>query len=155
MKNDDIFRGVGVEISLAEREQFLKVKETLTRIGQSEVIQGVKNLYQECHILHKRGRYVIAHFHELMRLDGMPVQLTWDDIAMRNTIVGLLDTWGLVKILDPVRAEHPQLPMSKLTIIKFNDKPNWNLIEQYAIGKPKDYYAETTTNQATAGIRGF
>lgn len=135
----DLFRGVGVEIYLPEREQFLKVKETLTRIGRAEEVNGVKNLYQECHILHKRGRYVIAHYRELMRLDGVSTQLSWDDIALRNTVAVLLDAWKLVTLVDQNRVVEPRLPISKLTIIKFSDKADWNLIEQYAIGKPKHY----------------
>ncbi|NBP70287.1 MAG: translation repressor protein, partial [Cytophagia bacterium] len=93
----DIFKGVGVEITLDDEDAFLKVRETLTRIGVSS--RKEKVLYQSCHILHKQGRYVILHFKELFALDGKPSTITENDIQRRNAIANLLEEWGLVKIL--------------------------------------------------------
>ena len=95
----DIFKGVGVEVELPTQDSFLKVKETLTRIGISS--RKEKKLYQSCHILHKKGRYAILHFKELFILDGKHNTLTEEDISRRNTIVNLLEEWELVKIVDP------------------------------------------------------
>ena len=97
-EEDDIFNGLGIEVSLKERDDFLKIKETLTRIGVSS--RKEKKLYQSCHILHKRGRYVILHFKELFELDGLKSDVSEEDIARRNTIVGLLEQWDLLDVLE-------------------------------------------------------
>ena len=131
---DDIFRGVGVEVKLIDADTFLKVKETLTRIGVSS--SDEKTLYQSCHILHKQGRYVIVHFKELFMLDGKPTNLSDNDIQRRNTISKLLDEWGLVSLANPI--DNSMLaPLNQIKIIPFREKDNWSLVAKYNIGKKK------------------
>ncbi|MAG28201.1 translation repressor protein [Candidatus Pacearchaeota archaeon] len=130
---DDIFDGLGVEIELKEDDDFLKVRETLTRIGVSS--RQEKKIYQSCHILHKRGRYAIMHFKELFILDGLESTLSDGDIARRNTIVKLLHEWELVEVPDPEEYEEPQASLAKIKIISHKDKDEWELIPKYHIGK--------------------
>ena len=131
---DDIFRGVGVEVKLIDADTFLKVKETLTRIGVSS--SDEKTLYQSCHILHKQGRYVIVHFKELFMLDGKPTNLSDNDIQRRNTISKLLDEWGLVSLANHI--DNSMLaPLNQIKIIPFREKDNWSLVAKYNIGKKK------------------
>jgi hypothetical protein len=142
MSENDVFGGVGVEISLAKPDDFLKVKETLTRIGVSAKKDNI--LYQSCHILHKRGRYAIVHFKELFILDGKASDIVENDYARRNTIVNLLAEWNLVKILDPAKAQVPApAPISQIKIIPHKDKSNWNLVAKYTIGGKKKVTANT------------
>jgi hypothetical protein len=130
---EDIFEGLGVEIKLKSEEDFLKVKETLTRLGVSSKKEN--KLYQSCHILHKRGRYAIMHFKEMFILDNLESDISVDDIARRNTIVKLLVEWGLATAVDPVRYAEPQLSLARLKIIAHKEKHNWELIPKYHIGK--------------------
>lgn len=132
---DDIFRGVGVEIRLKDEDTFLKVKETLTRIGVSS--SDEKTLYQSCHILHKQGRYVIVHFKELFILDGKPTNISDNDIHRRNTISKLLNEWGLVDLVNPIDPSS-LAPPHQIKIISFKDKENWVLVAKYNIGKKRD-----------------
>jgi hypothetical protein len=134
-EEDDIFNGLGIEIELSDRDDFLKVKETLTRIGVSS--RKDNKLYQSCHILHKRGRYVILHFKELFELDGLESNITDEDLGRRNTIVSLLEEWGLLKIIDVEDVEEPKVSLAKMKIIAFKDKNNWELIPKYHIGRKK------------------
>jgi len=130
----DIFKGVGIEITLSDEEDFLKVKETLTRIG----VASKKNntLYQSCHIFHKQGLYSIMHFKELFLFDGKPSNITENDIHRRNVITKLLNDWGLVKIIPPRVFDVNELaPIHQIKIIPFRDKGNWNLVSKYNIGK--------------------
>lgn len=129
----DIFKGVGVEITLEDEDAFLKVRETLTRIGVSS--RKEKVLYQSCHILHKQGRYVILHFKELFALDGKPSTISENDIQRRNAIAKLLEEWGLVKIVDTKLVENNLAPLHQIKIISFKEKDEWNLITKYTIGK--------------------
>ncbi len=121
-----------VQITLKESDDFLKVKETLTRIG----VASKKNntLYQSCHILHKQGRYYIVHFKELFALDGKPSDINEDDLSRRNTIAKLLAEWGLLSIVSPSIVE-PADSMSSIKIIPFSQKKDWNLVAKYNIGK--------------------
>jgi hypothetical protein len=130
---EDIFEGLGVEITLKSEEDFLKVKETLTRIGVSSKTE--KKLYQSCHILHKRGRYAIIHFKEMFVLDGLDSDISEDDLGRRNTIVKLLVEWELVNVIDPKQYEQPQLSLARLKIIPHKEKKEWTLIPKYHIGK--------------------
>tara|TARA_R110000868_G_scaffold5867_7_gene34238 strand:- start:704 stop:1099 length:396 start_codon:yes stop_codon:yes gene_type:complete len=130
---EDIFEGLGVEITLKSEEDFLKVKETLTRIGVSSKTE--KKLYQSCHILHKRGRYAIIHFKEMFVLDGLDSDISEDDLGRRNTIVKLLVEWELVDVIDPKQYEQPQLSLARLKIIPHKEKKEWTLIPKYHIGK--------------------
>ena len=124
-----------IEVTLKQNDDFLKVKETLTRIG----IASEKNrtLYQSCHILHKKGKYYIVHFKELFALDGRPSSLTDDDVARRNTIVNLLSDWGLVGLADPEKTKEPVAPMRLIKVIPFKQKNEWQLITKYNIGRSK------------------
>lgn len=130
--SNDIFKGVGVEISLAEPDDFLKVKETLTRIGVSS--REKKILWQSCNILHKKQRYAIVHFKELFYLDGKPSNITENDIQRRNTIAHLLDEWGLVKILSPKSIENNMAPLHQIKILSYRDKDDWELVSKYSLG---------------------
>jgi|TARA_B110000977_G_scaffold60487_1_gene82189 hypothetical protein len=129
----DIFKGVGVEVELPTQDSFLKVKETLTRIGISS--RKEKKLYQSCHILHKQGRYAILHFKELFILDGKHNTLSEEDISRRNTIVNLLEEWELVKIVDPSKSADPVASLNQIKIISFKEKNDWELTVKYNIGK--------------------
>ena len=129
----DIFKGVGVEVELPTQDSFLKIKETLTRIGISS--RKEKKLYQSCHILHKKGRYSILHFKELFILDGKHNTLTEEDISRRNTIVNLLEEWELVKNLDPSKTKDPVASLNQIKIISFKEKNDWELTVKYNIGE--------------------
>jgi hypothetical protein len=133
--DNDIFRGHGVEIRLGEEDDFLKVRETLTRIGVAS--RKDHTLYQSCHILHKQGRFVIIHFKEMFELDGKDSNFDQEDRGRRNTIAKLLEDWGLVKIVEPKRFETPRASMSQIKIIPHKDKNQWNLVAKYSIGKKK------------------
>lgn len=127
--------GLGVEILLPDDDNFLKIKETLTRIGIAS--KRDKILYQSCHILHKKGRYWIVHFKELFNLDGKKSNIGEGDLERRNTITGLLEDWGLLKIVNPDVIENACLPLNQIKIIPFKDKANWQLIAKYSIGNLK------------------
>ena len=134
-KDEDIFRGLGVEVKFKNPNDFHKVKETLERIGIPS--KKGKVLYQSCHVLHKQGRYAIMHFKELFSLDGKPSNFDDEDKARRNTITSLLEEWGLVKVLDPQKIEEPRSPLAQLKILKFSEKPDWELQAKYTIGKKR------------------
>ena len=125
---------VPLEISLVQPDDFLKVRETLTRIGVASRKDNV--LYQSCHILHKQGRYFIVHFKELFVLDGKPADLTDNDIERRNTIAKLLVDWGLIKVLD-YDAIRNQAQINQIKVISFKEKDQWKLETKYNIGKKK------------------
>lgn len=139
--NRNLFRNTGVEINLVSDDNFLKVKETLTRMGIASKTE--KTLYQSCHILHKKdretgkSRYSILHFKELFILDGKRNTLEEEDIARRNTIVNLLEEWGLVIIKDTDGATDPVASLSKIKIISHKEKKDWQLNSKYNIGIKK------------------
>lgn len=122
-----------VEVRLGKDEDFLKVRETLTRIGVAS--RKDKTLYQSCHILHKQGKYYVVHFKELFLLDGKPSSFEESDIGRRNTIVNLLAEWGLVELVDKTRSTEPLTPLNQIKIVAFKDKANWNLVAKYTIGR--------------------
>lgn len=124
-----------VEIKIGEEEDFLKIKETLTRIGVAS--RKEKKLYQSCHILHKQGKYYIVHFKELFALDGKPSNFTDEDKGRRNTIVLLLEEWGLIKVVDRQKVENPKTPMSQIKILPHKEKKDWELVAKYNIGRKK------------------
>ena len=124
-----------VEVNLPSPENFLKVKETLTRIGISSKTE--KKLWQSCHILHKRGKYYIVHFKELFLLDGLETDFSDSDKGRRNTIANLLEQWGLVKVVDPEVTKDPSCPISHFKILPFGEKSEWELIPKYRIGVRK------------------
>lgn len=127
-----------VEIVLNEQDDFLKVRETLTRIGVSS--RKEKVLYQSCHILHKQGHYYLVHFKELFALDGKPSNISENDIQRRNAIAKLLEEWGLVKIMNPKIMVDNIAPLHQIKIISFKEKDEWNLIAKYNIGKKSQEY---------------
>jgi hypothetical protein len=127
-----------LEVTLVQPDDFLKVRETLTRIGVASKKEKV--LYQSCHILHKQGRYFIVHFKELFALDGKQADLVDNDIERRNTIAKLLSDWGLIKIVDPAVIKE-QAPLSQIKVIAFKDKHEWDLQTKYNIGKKVKYEA--------------
>ena len=133
MNSEDIFKGVGIEVTLPSPDSFLKVKETLTRIGISS--RKEKKLYQTCHILHKQGRYSILHFKELFILDGKVDTFAEEDEARRNTIVNLLEEWGLVAIVNKESSKEPVAQLNQIKIISHKEKSNWTLEAKYNIGK--------------------
>jgi|TARA_R110000782_G_scaffold196067_1_gene285448 hypothetical protein len=123
------------EVQLKNPDDFLKVRETLTRIGVAS--KKDKILYQSCHILHKQGRYYIVHFKELFALDGKPSNFSESDIARRNTITNLLKEWDLVEIVHPAQTENPISPISQIKVLPFKEKDEWELVAKYNIGKKK------------------
>jgi hypothetical protein len=133
MQDENIFKGVGVEISLPSADSFLKVKETLTRIGISS--RKERKLYQSCHILHKQGRYAILHFKELFILDGKNDTFSDEDKARRNTIVNLLEEWDLLKVVENEKSQDPVAPLNQIKILSHKEKDNWILEAKYNIGK--------------------
>tara|TARA_Y100000361_G_scaffold123874_1_gene116702 strand:- start:740 stop:1138 length:399 start_codon:yes stop_codon:yes gene_type:complete len=120
-----------VEVELKESDDFLKVKETLTRIGVAS--RKEKILYQSCHILHKRGRYYLVHFKELFALDGKESSMVESDIGRRNAIARLLEEWGLIKIISD-NTSTPLAPMSQIKVLPYKEKTEWELIPKYNIG---------------------
>ena len=120
-----------LEITLAEPDDFLKVRETLTRIGVAS--RKDNKLFQSCHILHKQGRYFIVHFKELFLLDGKPSNLVENDLQRRNTITTLLADWGLCSIINPESAKDIA-PLRQIKVISFKDKNEWELCPKYNIG---------------------
>lgn len=122
-----------VEVTLEQQEDFLKVKETLTRIGVAS--RKDKKLYQSCHILHKQGKYYITHFKELFLLDGKPSNFSDDDKARRNTIIDLLVQWGLVKVCKPDMIKDPVALLSQIKVLPHKEKHEWELVAKYNIGK--------------------
>ena len=123
-----------LEVKLAEEEDFLKVKETLTRMGVAS--KKDKIIYQSCHILHKQGRYYVVHFKELFALDGKPTNFIDEDRFRRNTIASLLEEWNLLKIINSVLIDS-KLPLSQVKIISFKEKDDWILMSKYSVGKKK------------------
>lgn len=121
-----------VEVRLRSPEDFLKVKETLSRIGLASKKENT--LYQSCHILHKQGKYYIVHFKELFLLDGKQADLSEGDLARRNRIVNLLDEWELIEQVDYNKTETPEAPLNQIKIIPFKEKDKWNLVAKYTIG---------------------
>ena len=122
-----------LEITLKEPDDFLKVRETLSRIGVAS--RKERKLYQSCHILHKQGRYFIVHFKELFALDGKQTNLSENDIARRNTITNLLKDWGLVEVLGEAE---PVAPLSQIKVLSYSEKEDWTLETKYNIGKKKE-----------------
>lgn len=122
-----------VEVTLNEQDDFLKVRETLTRIGVAS--KKEQTLYQSCHILHKQGRYYIVHFKELFALDGKPTDISDNDLSRRNAIVKLLEDWGLLKVVNKKQVENPPpIFLSQVKIISHKEKHDWQLVPKYNIG---------------------
>ena len=133
--NDTLIEAM-VEVKLNEPDDFLKVRETLTRIGIAS--RKEKTLYQSCHILHKQGKYYIVHFKELFALDGKTTNFTENDTARRNSIANLLSEWELIKLVNPDKSAEPTVPLSQLKILSFKEKDEWDLTPKYNIGNKRD-----------------
>jgi hypothetical protein len=123
-----------VEVTLKEQDDFLKVRETLTRIGVAS--KKDRTLFQSCHILHKKGQYYVVHFKELFALDGKPTDISENDLSRRNAIVNLLEDWGLVKVVNKKQTETPTpIFLSQVKILSHKEKNEWQLVPKYNIGK--------------------
>ena len=135
-----------LEVTIKQPDDFLKVRETLTRIGVAS--RKDKTLYQSCHILHKQGKYYIVHFKELFALDGKKATLVENDIQRRNTIAILLQDWSLIEIVQPQSAEN-KAPLSQIKVLPFKEKKEWNLSAKYNIGKKPE---EKDSNNASTEV---
>ncbi len=124
-----------LEVNLVDKESFLKIKETLQRIGVAS--RKEKALYQSCHILHKKGKYYIVHFKEMFALDGRPTNFDDNDKSRRNRIAKLLEEWGLIKVVGVSSDTLNMCPMNQIKVIKFEDKDNWDLVSKYSVGRKK------------------
>ena len=132
-----------LEVTIKQPDDFLKVRETLTRIGVAS--RKDKTLFQSCHILHKQGKYYITHFKELFALDGKNSTLTINDIQRRNTIALLLQDWNLIEVVQPTLVEN-KAPLSQIKVLPFKEKSEWTLVAKYNIGKkPEDSKSASTT----------
>ena len=129
-----------IEVRLKEADDFLKVRETLTRIGIAS--RKDKTLFQSCHILHKQGKYYIVHFKELFALDGKASNFSENDKARRNTIANLLAEWELISLADAGKTGEPTVPLSQLKILSFKEKDEWELTPKYNIGNKRETDAD-------------
>jgi len=125
-----------IEVKLDHEDDFLKVRETLTRIGVAS--RKDRTLYQSCHILHKQNRYYIVHFKELFMLDGKPSNFFEEDVSRRNTIANLLAEWELVSLVEPTRSKDPTAPLSQIKILPYKEKDDWELVAKYNIGRKRN-----------------
>ena len=137
-----------VECTLAEPDDFLKIRETLTRIGVAS--RKDKTLFQSCHILHKQGRYYIVHFKELFILDGKPTNFSENDQARRNTIANLLVEWSLIQLVNSEKTATLVVPLNQLKILSYKEKDEWVLTAKYNIGNKKVNY-EHSSNKEESG----
>jgi hypothetical protein len=124
-----------VEVRLPDPQAFLKVKETLTRIGVAS--KKDKTLYQSCHILHKQGRYYLVHFKEMFMLDGKTTDFSEEDRGRRNTIANLLAEWGLLSLVDSSKSQEPLTPLNRIKIISYMEKSECNLVAKYSLGNKR------------------
>lgn len=132
---DDVVNKL-VEVELKQEQDFLKIKETLTRIGVAS--KKTKTLFQSCHILHKRGKYYICHFKELFLLDGKDSNINEQDIQRRNAIVDALQSWGLLRVVNPDKIKDPSASLGKVAkVVPFKEKSEWQLVTKYTIGGRK------------------
>jgi hypothetical protein len=135
--SDRIFNKVGIHIKLLDEEDFMVVRETLSRIGVSP--KGKKVLYQSCHLIHKNGVYVLSHFKELFALDGLPSNVSEEDIKRRNAIAQLLEDWELLEIIDKDKIKD-RLPINALKIIRYTEKDDWELIPKFNPGSLRKFF---------------
>ena len=133
----NVFNDVGVHIKLFDSEDFMVVRETLSRIGVSP--KGKNVLYQSCHLIHKNDVYIIAHFKELFGLDGLPSNVTEEDIKRRNAIIALLEEWDLLEVVDSEKIKD-KMPISGLKIIKHGEKNKWQLIPKFNPGSLRKFF---------------
>ena len=138
--NADIFKGLGIEVNLNDETSFLKIRETLQRIGVAS--RKDRKLFQSCHILYKQGRYAIMHFKEMFALDGKESDLSDEDKARRNTIVALLEDWELCSPVDDSFDDLPRAPMTNIKVLSFKEKDEWELCPKYNIGRVKQHHGK-------------
>jgi Bacteriophage translational regulator len=124
-----------IEVKIDGEESFLKIKETLTRIGVAS--RKENKLYQSCHIFHKQGHYYIVHFKEMFLLDGKPSNFSEEDMGRRNKIVELLQDWGLLTVIDPEKIKEPMSPMNQIKVLNYKEKNEWVLEAKYQIGRKR------------------
>jgi hypothetical protein len=135
--SDKTFNGIGVHVKLFDDEDFMVVRETLSRIGVSP--KGKKVLYQSCHLIHKNNVYIVAHFKELFALDGLPSNVSEEDIKRRNAIVKLLEDWELVEVVDKEKIQD-KMPVNGLKIIRYSEKDDWELIPKFNPGSLRKFF---------------
>ena len=135
--SESIFKGVGVHVKLFDPEDFMVVRETLSRIGVSP--KGKNVLYQSCHLIHKNEVYIIAHFKELFALDGLPSNTSEEDIKRRNAIIKLLEDWELLEVVDKEKIKD-QIPINAIKIIKHSERDNWDLIPKFNPGSLRKFF---------------
>lgn len=135
--SDKIFNNIGIHVKLLDEEDYMILKETLSRIGVSP--KGKKVLYQSCHLIHKNDVYLIAHFKELFGLDGLPTNTTEEDLQRRNAIVCLLEEWELLEIVDKEKVKN-KMPINGLKIVKYNEKESWELIPKFNPGTLRKFF---------------
>lgn len=131
MEEDKLVKEL-VEITFPEKDDFLKIRETLSRIGVAS--RKDKELFQSCHILHKKGKYYIVHFKELFKLDGKQTNFDESDVGRRNTIIDLLRQWNLISVVNDSQIVEPRAPLSQIKVIPFKEKTEWKLTQKYSIG---------------------
>ena len=124
-----------IEVKIDGEESFLKIKETLTRIGVAS--RKENKLYQSCHIFHKQGHYYIVHFKEMFLLDGKPSNFSEEDMGRRNKIIELLQDWGLLTVVDPEKIKEPMSPMNQIKVLNYKEKNEWTLEAKYQIGRKR------------------
>ena len=132
-----VVKNIGIHVKLFDDEDFMVVRETLSRIGVSP--KGKNTLYQSCHLIHKNGVYVVAHFKELFALDDLPSNVSEEDIKRRNAIVNLLEEWELLEIIDKDEVKN-SMPLSGLKIIKYGEKDNWELVQKFNTGSLRKFF---------------
>jgi hypothetical protein len=135
--SERIFNNVGVHVKLFDDDDFMVVRETLSRIGVSP--KGKNVLYQSCHLIHKNDVYIVAHFKELFSLDGLPSNVSEEDLNRRNTIIKLLEDWELIETIDKEKIQN-QMPVNGLKIIKYSEKENWELIPKFNPGSLRKFF---------------
>jgi len=133
----NVFNGVGVQVKLFDDDDFMVVRETLSRIGVSP--KGKNVLYQSCHLVHKNDVYIVAHFKELFALDGLPSNISEDDIRRRNAIIKLLEEWELLEVIEKEKTKEV-MPLSGLKIIKHSEKDKWDLIPKFNTGSLRKFF---------------
>lgn len=135
--SDKTFKNIGIHINLLDEEDFMVIRETLSRIGVSP--KGKNVLYQSCHLIHKDNVYIIAHFKELFALDGLPSNVSEEDLKRRNAIVKLLEEWELLEIIDKDKVKD-SMPINGLKVIKHTEKQNWELIPKFNTGSLRKFF---------------
>lgn len=135
--SDKIFKGIGVHVKLFDSEDFMVVRETLSRMGVSP--KGKKLLYQSCHLIHKNDVYIIAHFKELFALDDLPSNVSEEDIKRRNLIIQLLKDWELLEIIDAEKVKE-KMPVNSIKIIKYDERDEWELIPKFNPGSLRKFF---------------